>query len=194
MRSHHAHITKSTEAKVLISYMQDSRSFSWYLTEAYNVWTKAVENASIQRRALVYQERMLAPRVLHFGRYQLFWVCCESLACESDSMGEGFFLYDSTKLEFCNTFLCNPESRYHHTEWRNIIEFYTGTVSTKPQDRLIALSGMAKLFASATDWTYVTDLWREQLASQLAWSVWYTKRKKNRHPDISVPYRALSRS
>src|SRR2546421_346148 len=39
-------------------------------------------SASFNRRAWVLQERLMAPRVLHFGSAQLFWECRRGLLCE----------------------------------------------------------------------------------------------------------------
>jgi hypothetical protein len=40
-----------------------------------NLWEGGLSNAPLNKRAWVAQERILAPRVLHFGRNQLFWEC-----------------------------------------------------------------------------------------------------------------------
>ncbi|RMD39776.1 hypothetical protein DV735_g5356, partial [Chaetothyriales sp. CBS 134920] len=41
----------------------------------------------INRRGWVLQERLLSPRILHFGAQQVFWECRESLACETFPKG-----------------------------------------------------------------------------------------------------------
>src|SRR6202000_2338412 len=46
-------------------------------------WMKLVEEATINKRAWVVQERLLSPRVLHFARDQLAWECHELEACDS---------------------------------------------------------------------------------------------------------------
>ncbi|KAF1938046.1 hypothetical protein EJ02DRAFT_469220 [Clathrospora elynae] len=42
-----------------------------------------VSQCTINKRAWVTQERLLAPRILHFGRSQLLWECLEYDASES---------------------------------------------------------------------------------------------------------------
>jgi hypothetical protein len=49
----------------------------------YFFWKYNVSQYTINRRAWVTQERLLAPRVLHFGKYQILWECREHDACES---------------------------------------------------------------------------------------------------------------
>lgn len=48
----------------------------------YNYWKELVTDEPLIKRAWVVQERLLAPRVLHFGSVQLFWECHEGDASE----------------------------------------------------------------------------------------------------------------
>ncbi|KAH7629858.1 heterokaryon incompatibility protein-domain-containing protein [Sordaria sp. MPI-SDFR-AT-0083] len=50
-----------------------------------SIWQKHVSTALVNTRAWVLQERVLAPRILHFGRRQLFWECRSSQTCEASS-------------------------------------------------------------------------------------------------------------
>lgn len=50
-------------------------------------WNRNVENAPVNERAWVLQERLLAPRVLHFCKDQIAWECCELEAAESFPYG-----------------------------------------------------------------------------------------------------------
>jgi Heterokaryon incompatibility protein (HET) len=45
-------------------------------------WKDAVLEAPLNRRGWVCQERLLAPRILHFGKNQLLWECCVMEAAE----------------------------------------------------------------------------------------------------------------
>lgn len=47
------------------------------------MWNKNVEEAPLNKRAWVMQERALAPRQIHCGREQLLWECHETTACET---------------------------------------------------------------------------------------------------------------
>ncbi|KAF2643374.1 hypothetical protein P280DRAFT_488422 [Massarina eburnea CBS 473.64] len=63
---------------------------------------------------------------------------------------------------------------YALEHWRRIVEVYTRTTITKPEDKLIALSGMAswmarKIGKPEEPAQYVAGLWRVHLASQLLW-------------------------
>jgi hypothetical protein len=58
-----------------------------YLVANRNFWEENLSDAPLNRRAWVIQERLLAPRVLHFGREQLFWECHMLDACETYPKG-----------------------------------------------------------------------------------------------------------
>jgi hypothetical protein len=60
--------------------------------------------------------------------------------------------------------------------WKNIIETYARTTLSKPEDKLVALSGIArrmagKLGKGGKPARYLAGLWRPYLASQLLWKV-----------------------
>jgi hypothetical protein len=57
--------------------------------------------------------------------------------------------------------------------WTRIIEEYTPMDLTVPEDRLVALSGVAEVRHSLNKDQYVVGMWREDLKSQLLWQVWF---------------------
>lgn len=50
-------------------------------------WTENVDNAPVNRRGWVLQERLMAPRVLHFCKDQIAWECSEFDASEGQPQG-----------------------------------------------------------------------------------------------------------
>lgn len=52
-----------------------------------NVWAQKLIREPLNQRAWVLQERILSPRVLHFGGGQLFWECRQFVACETYHQG-----------------------------------------------------------------------------------------------------------
>lgn len=59
----------------------------YYVRESKETWRSKLMDAPLSRPAWFLQERLLAPRVLHFGKQQLFWDCYEHNACESYPVG-----------------------------------------------------------------------------------------------------------
>ena len=46
-------------------------------------WEPAIDSSPLSKRAWAFQERLLSPRLLHFGENQMLWECNEMSACES---------------------------------------------------------------------------------------------------------------
>lgn len=47
------------------------------------LWARKLTDQPANTRSWVFQERILSPRMLHFGNEQLFWECRELAACET---------------------------------------------------------------------------------------------------------------
>ena len=161
-----------------------------------------VETAPLNRRAWVVQERLLASRVLHYGREQLFWECHELEACETfprgnppDLLRAGFKGLEPhidgkrRRAEFNQ----EPDSdldAYHL--WDKIVHAFTSSSLTKPEDKMIALSGLASRVQQILDDEYLAGLWKRILPSQLMWQV-YDGRQGNELPSVRpAQYRAPS--
>lgn len=138
-------------------------------------------------RAWVFQERMLAPRVLHFGKQELWWECMESNHCEcggfnsGERFGPGQEKYESkiTHQEIVSTSSLAALS----PRWHNIIEEYSELNLTHSRDKLPALSGIADQMCSIRESrhirnprvhresgrNYLAGLWSDTIISDLLW-------------------------
>jgi hypothetical protein len=54
-------------------------------------------------------------------------------------------------------------------KWAAIVSDYSGKGVTFRKDRLVAVSGVARLFATKFRTTYLAGMWKEDLVPQLAW-------------------------
>ena len=154
-----------------------------------DLWAHSVELSPLSRRAWVLQERLLSPRTLHYTKTQLFWECRESKACESsphpypkiriDRFDEPKYLESTHEL-----YGLDVEPLHRH--WPKIIEKYTDTSMTKLEDKLVAISGLARQVYSITKDKYCAGMWREDLVTQLLWRL-----QRPQH-NIDLPYRAPS--
>ncbi|KAK1569456.1 heterokaryon incompatibility protein [Colletotrichum navitas] len=146
-------------------------------------WGDNIGQCPLNTRGWVLQERLLSPRVLHFARDQLFWECREHTAAECypeslpTSLRNGpptnFKKLDpvsrSPQLEASGDTLNDP--MFYHSAWNSVARAYSNTRLTESSDKLIALSGVAKYFATRIDDVYVVGMWRRYLASSLLWQV-----------------------
>ncbi|RDW63432.1 hypothetical protein BP6252_10977 [Coleophoma cylindrospora] len=149
-----------------------------------SLWNRKVESAPVNTRAWVLQERLLAPRVIHFCEDQIAWECGDMEASESASSGITKFELISgainNKVQFKSLMAplanlngsSNSESDHAHENWKRIIERYSTTNLTEANDKLIALSGIAEKMSTQVRAPYIAGMWRNKyFASQLLWRV-----------------------
>ncbi|KAF3035217.1 hypothetical protein E8E12_003757 [Didymella heteroderae] len=163
-------------------------------------WFDRVDDAPVNRRAWVLQERLMSPRVLHFCHDQVAWECCGFDAAEGQPEGMPNFQLtpggiineesrlkglevksDGARLRTMRLANYNEPDRhlgslrYALELWRRIVEVYSKTHITNSEDKLIALSGMAKLMAGKIGRNrparYAAGLWEPLLECQLLWRV-----------------------
>lgn len=143
----------------------------------HDYWKRLVVDEPLMRRAWVVQERLLAPRVLHFGSRQLFWEC-ELDASEDFPLGPPAVLvrqdqqnlfkrFDETAMHFTEFDHPSPA----HAVWQRALSSYTHASLTKSEDKLVALGGIASELSSNISDGYVAGLWKEQMATELLWYV-----------------------
>jgi hypothetical protein len=172
-----------------------------------SLWHRIVGDAPVNRRAWVLQERLMAPRVIHFCRDQIAWECCEMDAAEC--LPEGLPLLqlkagvvvdggrlkgiipelDGRKLREARLKMAvgavDPDAHllpemYAYEIWKHVVEVYSKTQLTQHTDKLIALSGIAKMMHGMIRDNYIAGMWEKYLASQLLWYV-EPKRDKDRY-------------
>jgi hypothetical protein len=130
----------------------------------------------LNTRGWVFQERLLSPRILHFGKTQVVWECSHKLACETypEQILEGpvgvlLWSYFWVVRSFVHNLIINekPKSRkaiQPYWDWRLMVSIYSSLSLTKPNDRLVALSGLADMMKDSESDEYLAGLWKRDLA------------------------------
>jgi hypothetical protein len=156
------------------------------------IWRREVEGSPLNKRAWVCQERMLAPRNLHFGAKEVFWECNDTAACESYPRGFPSVVKTSTRRWMNEQNVRIPmritalEDKFHKLDgsvlessvagidayvvWASIVQSYTQRNLTFDEDKLIAIGGIAERMGRLIKSQYFAGLWRKRFASQLLWS------------------------
>ncbi|KAH7383209.1 heterokaryon incompatibility protein-domain-containing protein [Pyrenochaeta sp. MPI-SDFR-AT-0127] len=154
------------------------RQFAECTVIEYYFWQRNIEECPVNRRGWVFQERVLSPRVLHFGHDQLFWECLEHAACEKYLLGmpetSDSYLSPRIKIDIDIHNLRDKGldlSRHLEKLWVQLVATYSSTTLTNPSDKLIAISGIAKRIASLVNDTYLAGMWRNDLETQLIWQI-----------------------
>jgi len=118
----------------------------------------------LSRRGWAFQERLLAPRTLHYTAEQLIWECTKFSVSESGR-------WDS-RQEYVIPARVNGESKNkYYSLWRQLVQNYTLRDLTYPDDRFPALSGVASEIQKRIDDIYIAGLWRDDLHRGLVWEV-----------------------
>lgn len=119
----------------------------------------------LDTRAWGLQEKLLSNRLVAFTGAEIQWTCQTSKVCECRKkcyISQPLFPLLVKEAE------TKDECGYAKA-WSNIVEPYSNRDLTFPDDRLPALSGLAKKFWKATDYTYIAGLWQESIWYDLMW-------------------------
>ena len=130
-----------------------------------------VSEAPLNERGWVMQERALSRRVIHFTEQGLFWECCVQKA--SDRHGDFDGGNDLGACRHKESLLSVSRARQTRhlcpVEWFHFIKQYSWAKFTYPQDRLIALSSVARAVQPIIRSEYLVGLWRNDLIRGLEW-------------------------
>ncbi|KAI1087677.1 heterokaryon incompatibility protein-domain-containing protein [Rostrohypoxylon terebratum] len=125
----------------------------------------------IDTRGWTFQEFLLPPRVLTFGRFDITWRCQEAHACQCKSIGCNICYWCEMLAR-----AAKPVPRDHNEAlewWATVVRYYQPRKLSHSSDKLRALSGLAQIYAAETGDTYLAGLWKRSLIHDLCW---YNKR------------------
>ncbi|KAI8718066.1 HET domain-containing protein [Fusarium sp. LHS14.1] len=133
----------------------------------------------IDFRGWTFQERFLSPRVLDFATKQLSWTCSSSSVDEGFRDGWKLRSLKQDRLFLENNFFTKqmgsavPAVNGSHIDiqnWRLMVAYYTRRRLTFPKDRILAISGVAGMFATVLKDQYAAGHWKQSLPFDLLWS------------------------
>ncbi len=90
---------RPTQFSVQWSNCQSDEVRRYHVVPDPHLWARKLFNQPLNQRGWVLQERILSPRVLHFGSEQLFWECREFVACETYHRGLPSSLRGNTVID-----------------------------------------------------------------------------------------------
>jgi hypothetical protein len=161
-----------------IKALENKSQVSVQLIAHTDRWDDEVDDGLINKRAWVFQERILSPRIIHFARDQVFWECASLRAADVSSFGD-ISLYSPYSEFLKRWYEDNPSGdldalQTAKTNWVLLVTAYSGTKVTFPRDRLVAISAVARRICRLRNLNqedYIAGLWRPGLARQLMWNV-----------------------
>lgn len=114
------------------------------------------------QRAWAFQERLLAPRTIHFNEHGALWECRATTL--SSHLPGGF-----------DNVVCGPKmvcADDEEWDWKEIVNSYSHTQLTVSSGRLPALAGVARRHCELAEDQYLAGMWRGTLVDQLVWAVY----------------------
>jgi hypothetical protein len=141
--------------------------------------TRITSNQPIPRqpilhtRAWAYQERLLAARIIHYTATELVWECntncrCECSVLQQHDPSNGYDKGRSLKSQFAKDSGINFKK---NTTWNSVVMHYSVKQLTVQTDKLHALAGLARQFATPEMGKYLAGIWYSQLPDALAWII-----------------------
>ena len=160
--------------KVRFTAVIEGREMAWDI--APSMFYKSVARSPLAGRASSLQERLLAPRNLFFSNTEIFWGC--KVRDANESFPEG-------TPHFSDRHIFHLEKGPLSPNWNTIVNIYTSGELTFSEDKLVAISGIARAVQQETHDQYLAGLWRKDIEFQLCWC---TTRRRSK----SMNYRAPS--
>lgn len=139
-------------------------------------------NCPLDTRGWVFQERMMSPRTLFFGKDKIHWECRKGVICtyEPDFEKPHFphwLGYAPLKQDYIRvrslTTNPRPSDAIHQFQrlWVSVVEAYSRTNLSFIQDRLAAIAGLASIAQKHLDIEASFGLWLPFLLDDLLWEV-----------------------
>jgi Heterokaryon incompatibility protein (HET) len=172
----------------------ESSIFLWDPGRARRASPVEIDASPLSERGWVCQERILSPRILHYTRTQLFWECRETLLAE-DNLRPWAILGGEHASTICglarNLYGTTTDLEgyrrllgiwYHQV----VSQSYSRRKLTLPDDKLSAISGLARAFSRHLREPYFAGLWLMELAWGLSWRC----RRRTPMPPLGLDSRA----
>ncbi|KAH8883398.1 HET-domain-containing protein, partial [Thozetella sp. PMI_491] len=142
-------------------------------------WVAEVQSGPVNTRGWVFQERILAPRILHFGSSQLYWECGTLEASETHPTAA-----ENSRMPLISIDLKKSLRKVARGSvweparclelWGKLLSGYTNTRLTFPGDKLVAMSAIAHTFGDRFGMQpddYACGLWKPHLPQACLWMI-----------------------
>jgi hypothetical protein len=161
----------------LIEIASEPSGSRYYYIFDKSYWDRHLRQGPLLDRGWVFQEIILAPRVIYFSNSQILWECLSEHKCEG--FPHGVPLHDSGKnmdpllpMQLSNEVIGPLKMSYDSIDlWMDLVAKYSSCDLTRPEDKLWAFSGIAKFFQGNATGQYYAGLWESRLLEMMDWRV-----------------------
>ena len=163
---------------ILTAFSNEKQPDRLFYIESEHDLDEQITRKPLNRRGWVVQERLLAPRILHFGKTQLFWECAELHASESFPSGVSHLNSWPNLTARLQSYEQGgkdddekPKASKLRFGWQKFIAMYSASDLSVSADKLVAISGVAKVFGTVFRDEYCAGLWKSDFNQHLAWRI-----------------------
>ncbi|KAI6815003.1 hypothetical protein KC332_g9236 [Hortaea werneckii] len=150
-------------------------------------YLKLFDEHGLFTRGWIFQERLLANRMLHFAKSQMYWECSgggQTLASEEHPEGMPAPRFKQNlypwSLECSSSKLRNGKQSLQAL-WADLVSNYSELQLSFPEkDKLLAVGGIAERMADLLQDQYVAGMFARDLIMQLTWQVWRGRKRASR--------------
>jgi hypothetical protein len=164
-----------------------------YLRQNCLRWPTALETSSLAQRGWALQERILAPRIVHFTNRQMIYECADGLKFEASGIPDKEYgsaqirqHYRKSQVQpFINDYVNTASSNSHPVSqvkpesltfvkrleaWHQSIDEFSKRTLGNPSHKLPAVAGIARVLDNGELGEYLAGIWSKNIGVGLAWS------------------------
>ncbi|KAI8267693.1 hypothetical protein K4K58_007314 [Colletotrichum sp. SAR11_239] len=139
-----------------------------------------------ETRAWCFQESILSPRVLYFGTHNSKWLCAETLKQNSEPLCDGWIGDSRLILESSSVrhlvygveWTTMTDSEAFYSRWGDLLQYYSVMEAGQQQDRLLAISAVAKKIGGIAKDRYSAGIWMNSPIDSLTWASYSDEAKR----------------
>lgn len=162
-----------------VLWNHDGQNGMWTIIDRLRDGEVHLLQSPLQERAWVYQERLLSPRILHFGSEQVMWECREGqllseMLPDCHPSLEAHRHFPFTIPQPSNKRLTRSGKKSQNEEvseawWRMVDDYIRRSLSFPAEDKLAAFAGAAQRFGVFYNDEHVAGFFRQHLPAGLIW-------------------------
>lgn len=140
-----------------------------YRSDNYHWPGLDIVDTSWSKRGWTLQEFQMSNRVLIFGKSMIHFQCLH--ATSENGYQEKWAFSDAARMvRVLDTLEKKKGPDGYYDAWQTMLQDYGPRLFTFVEDKLPAISGMAKYISDQTGDEYLAGLWKSKLPSSLVWS------------------------
>jgi len=131
---------------------------------------KTFLQSPLSLRAWCVQERFLPRRTLFFTDKEVFWECLTKGRYDAPYLASESYPHGLPDSRF-SKLVIGKRDQPNEDLWWKLVEMYSKCEITFSRDKLVAISGLAKIFHAKLNDDYLAGVWRKDLQFSMMWRI-----------------------